>query len=255
MLPVAAAAGAVAVLTIVAAVALHTGAGQRLDQRSMDTVVASRETKIAVLGGLGYVSIGAMIAVAVACVLLAVAQGRIRLVAGAAVTIIGANVTTQLLKHVVLDRTTFDVVAVNSLPSGHATVVASAVGALLIAAPRPARLLLVVPGSFAVMLTGASLIVAGWHRPADVIAALAVCLAWTAVGAVVAGGAHRGAAGVALGSLVGSGGALLLLIAIGVRPAYGWSGFGEAALVLGVMAVATAFTVTLMERVSPSAQP
>ena len=164
-----------------------------------------------------------------------------------------SNVTTQLLKEVVLERSQLDVIAPNSLPSGHTTVVASAVGALLLVSPRALRLLVVVAGAFAVMLTGASTVVAGWHRPADIVAALAVCLAWTAAGAIMVGGSHRPTSGVGLWSLAGAGFALVLLVAIGVRPSYGWSGFGEAAVVLGAIALATAFTIALMERVSPTA--
>ena len=107
-------------------------------------------------------------------------------------------------------------------------------------------------GAFAATVTGASTIVAGWHRPADIAAALAVCLGWTAVGSLVVGGSRRRAPGVGLGSLAGAGGALVLLVAMGVRPAYGWSGFAEATVVLGAMALATAFTVGVMERISPT---
>ena len=114
--------------------------------------------------------------------MLAIVRGRVRLAVAALVVIVGANVTTQLLKEVVLERSALDVIAPNSLPSGHTTVVASAVGALLLVAPRALRLPVVVPGAFAVTVTGASTVVAGWHRPADIVAALAVCLAWTAVG-------------------------------------------------------------------------
>jgi membrane-associated phospholipid phosphatase len=251
--PLTAAAGAVGVLVAVAVVALRTGAGQRLDERAMSTVVAGRETEVTVLSLLGRVSIGAVLAVAAICVALAIARGRLRLAAAALLVIAGANITTQLLKEVVLERSALDVIAPNSLPSGHTTVVASGVGALLLVAPRALRLLVVVPGTFAVTATGASTVVAGWHRPADIVAALAVCLAWTAAGSLVAGGSQRPAPGVAAGSLVGAGAALVLLVAIGVRPAYGWSGFLEATIVLGAMALATAVTVALMERVSPTA--
>lgn len=255
-IPLAAAAGSVGVLVAVAVVALRTGAGQRLDEWAMRTVVAGRDTEMTVLSLLGRVSIGAVLAVAVTCVVLALAHGRMRLAAAALAVIAGANVTTQLLKEVVLERSVLDVIAPNSLPSGHTTVVASAVGALLLVSPRALRLLVVVAGSFAVMLTGASTVVAGWHRPADVVAALAVCLAWTAVGSFVAGGARRSVRGVAVGSLVGTTVALVLLVLIGVRPSYGWSGFGEAALVLGVLTVITAAAVGAMERTSPTpAQP
>ena len=244
--------GAVGVLAAVAVVALRTGAGQRLDEWARTTVVAGRDAEVTVLNLLGRVSIGTVLAVAAACVVLAIVRGRVRLAVAALVVIVGANLTTQLLKEVVLERSALDVIAPNSLPSGHATVVASAVGALLLVAPRALRLPVVVPGAFAATLTGASTVVAGWHRPADIVAALAVCLAWTAAGSLVAGGSHQTAPGVAAGSLAGAAGALVLLVAIGVRPAYGWSGFGEATVVLGALALATAFTVAVMERISPT---
>ncbi len=240
-------------LLVVTIVALHTGAGQRLDERAMRTVVAGRETELTVLSLLGRVSIGAVLAVSVVCVVLAILRGRVRLAVAALVVIAGANITTQLLKEVVLERSQLDVIAPNSLPSGHTTVVAGAVGAMLLVSPRAVRLLVVVAGAFAVMLTGASTVVAGWHRPADIVAALAVCLAWTAAGAIMAGGSHQPTSSVGLWSLTGAGLALVLLVALGVRPSYGWSGFGEAAVVLGAIALATAFTTALMERVSPTA--
>ncbi len=219
----------------------------------MRTVVAGRDAELTVLSLLGRVSIGAVLAVSVVCVVLAILRGRVRLAVTALVVIAGANVTTQLLKEVVLERSQLDVIAPNSLPSGHTTVVAGAVGAMLLVSPWALRPLVVVAGAFAVMLTGASTVVAGWHRPADIVAALAVCLAWTAVGAFVAGGSHRPTSGVGLWSLAGAGFALVLLVAIGVRPSYGWSGFGEAAVVLGLTAAATALAIALMERISPTA--
>lgn len=243
-------------LIVVTVVALHTGVGQRVDERAMRTVVAGRETELAVLSVLGRVSIGTILAVSVICVMLAILRGRVRLAVAALVVIAGSNVTTQLLKEVVLERSQLDVIAPNSLPSGHTTVVAGAVGAMLLVSPRALRLLVVVAGAFAVMLTGASTIVAGWHRPADIVAALAVCLAWTAAGAIMAGGSHRPTSGVGLWSLAGAAVALVLLVAIGVRPSYGWSGFGEAAVVLGLTAAVTALAIALMERISPTgAQP
>ncbi len=253
--PLTAAVGAVGVLVAVAMVALRTGAGQRIDQRAMTTVVAGQDAEVTVLSLLGRVSIGAVLAVAAGCVALAIVRGRARLAAAALVVIAGANLTTQLLK-VLLERTPLDVLGPNSLPSGHATVVASAVGALLLVAPRSLRLAVVVAGALATTITGASTVVAGWHRPADIVAALAVCVAWSAVGSLLVGGSHRPAPGVVVGSMVGAAGALVLLVAIGVRPAYGWSGFGEATVVLGAMAMATALSVALMERISPtSPQP
>ena len=254
--PVTAAVGAIGVLVAVTLVALHTGAGQRLDERARLAVVAGRDAELTVLSVLGRVSIGAVLAVSAVCVVLAIMRGRVRLAAAALMVIVGANLTTQLLKEVLLERSALDVIAPNSLPSGHTTVVASAVGALLLVTPRALRLFLVVAGGFAVTLTGTSTVVAGWHRPSDIVAALAVCLGWTAVGAIYAGGTHHSAPRVWTGSLVGAAVALVMLVAIGVRPAFGWSGFAEATVVLGVLALSTALTVALMERISPArAQP
>jgi membrane-associated phospholipid phosphatase len=250
--PLAAAAGAIGVLVAVALVALRTGAGQRLDERAMLTVVAGREAELAVLSLLGRISIGAVLVVSVVCVVLAVMRGRVRLAAAALMVIAGANLTTQLLKEVLLERSALDVIAPNSLPSGHTTVVASAVGALLLVTPWALRLMLVVAGAFAVTITAASTVVAGWHRPADIVAALAVSLVWTALGSMVVGGSHRGASRVVMSSVAGSAGALVLLVAIGVRPADGWGGFLEATVVLGAMALVTALTVGAMERISPT---
>ena len=249
-------AGAVGALVAVTIVALRTGAGQRLDDRAMAALVAGRDAELTVLSVLGRVSIGAVLAVSMVCVGLALLRGRIRLAVAALLVIVGANVTTQLLKEVVLQRAALEVIAPNSLPSGHTTVVASAVGALLLVVPWALRLPVAVAGALAVTVTGASTVVAGWHRPADIVAALAVCLMWTAGAAIVARGSSRPVPGVGIGSLAGAAAGLVLLVSIGVRPAYGWSGFLEAAIVLGAMGSATAVAVALMERVAPiSAQP
>jgi membrane-associated phospholipid phosphatase len=241
-------------LAVIAQVALHTASGQRLDDRALRTVVAGRDTELAVLSLLGYVSATAVLTVAIAAVGVALLRGRARLGIGALVVLVGSNVTTQVLKHGVLDRTVFDVAAPNSLPSGHTTGVAAAVCALILVAPRSWRQLVALLGAFAITTTGASTVVAGWHRPADVLAALAVSLVWIAGVAAVLGGRRAvSLPGTALSALVGSASGLLLLVGIGVRPSYGWSGFLDAAGVLGVLALATALTVTVADHVA--AQP
>ncbi|RYY43843.1 MAG: hypothetical protein EON53_13555, partial [Actinomycetales bacterium] len=150
-----------AALMAVAAVALGgvlvwfvllTPLGQRLDERAMNTVVAGRETQLQVLSVLGYVSIGAIGIVSIVCVALALSRGRVPLAVGALTIIAGANVTTQVLKHVLLQRADLvdGVVASNSFPSGHTTVIASGVGALCLVSPRWMRPLVVPVGAFAV---------------------------------------------------------------------------------------------------------
>lgn len=233
---------------------LLTPLGQRLDERAMNTVVAGRETQLQVLSVLGYVSIGAIGLVAVVCVALALSRGRVPLAVGALTIIAGANVTTQVLKHVLLQRADLvdGVVASNSFPSGHTTVIASGVGALCLVTPRWMRPLVVPVGAFAVALTGASTVVAGWHRPSDVVGAVLVTTAWTAAVSVLLGSDHERVPGTWLLALVGSIGAIVALVAIGVRPSYGWDGFTDAALVLGALGVALGLGVAAANRVTPT---
>lgn len=243
---------AVAVFAVVAWVALATGAGQRYDEDAMQAAFGGRDRRLMSL--LGYVSIGTIGAVAIACVGLALARGRVRLALGALAVIGGANVTTQVLKRTVLDRADLvdGVVASNSLPSGHTTVVAAGVGALCLVSPRWLRPFVVPVGAFGVALTGASTVVAGWHRPSDVVAAVLVSLAWTAGVAAVVGGRHVGVPSAAWLAPVGAVAALLFLAVVGVRPYAGWPGLPEITLVLGSVAILSAVGVALMHRVAPT---
>ncbi len=94
--------------------------------------------------------------------------------------IVGANVTTQLLKKMVLDRPDFGAVWApgNSLPSGHTTAAASVSLALLLVVPRVWRPWAAVAGAIYTTATGVSTLVGQWHRASDVIAAVFVCGAW-----------------------------------------------------------------------------
>lgn len=239
-------------LLVLVRIALASQRGQSWDQSAMTTVIGGRDTQLAVLSVLGYVSIGAVVAVVAGCAAVALLRGRVALAAGAAVVIVGANVTTQVLKHTVLDRPDLGFGTLNSLPSGHTTVVASAVGAALLVAPRAWRPLVALLGGFATTLTGASTIVAGWHRPSDVIAALAVSLIWTALVSLVLRGPAAPVVGTSAGAVVGCVAAVLFLIAIGVRPLLGWDGFLQAGLVLGAVAAATAVFVVATAATSPA---
>jgi membrane-associated phospholipid phosphatase len=241
-----------AALAAIVRIALQSGRGQRWDNSAMKTVVAGRDAQLRVLSVLGYVSIGAIAVVAAVCLAVALARGRASLAVGALVVIAGANTTTQVLKHNIFTRPDFGLGTLNSLPSGHTTVVASSVGAALLVAPSVLRPAVALGGGFAVTLTGASTIVAGWHRPGDVIAALAVSLGWTAVVATVLHGPRQQFGATAAGSIVGCIGAQIFLLAAGVRPSYGWHGFIQASLVLGAVTLITALFVIAAAAVSPA---
>ena len=100
------------------------------------------------------------------------------LVAAAAVT------STYLLKHYLIVKPDLDVQEAlsNSAPSGHTTFAAAAGAALFLAAPRFLRPTVALCAAFATCLTGASTIINGWHRPADVVTAILVTAIWTVVG-------------------------------------------------------------------------
>ena len=100
------------------------------------------------------------------------------LVAAAAVT------STYLLKHYLIVKPDLGVQEAlsNSAPSGHTTFAAAAGAALFLAAPRFLRPTVALCAAFATCLTGASTIINGWHRPADVVTAILVTAIWTVVG-------------------------------------------------------------------------
>ncbi len=241
-----------AALTLLVRLALHSGRGQQWDNSAMTTVVAGRDAQLALLSVLGYVSIGAIVAVALGCAVVALMRGRPRIGAAAVTVLLGANLTTQILKESVLDRPDFGLLTLNSLPSGHTTVVASAVGATLLVVPGALRPLVALAGGFAATLTGASTIVAGWHRPADVFAALAVSLIWTAAVAVFIHGPRHPVGSTLAGAVIGCVSALVFLVAVGVRPLLGWDGFFQAGLVLGAVTTVTALFVVAAAAISPS---
>lgn len=115
--------------------------------------------------------------------LVTIARSRWYAAAVAALAMVGANLTTQLLKDVILQRPDLGVqtLAQNSLPSGHATLAASSAAALfLMSSPRWRPLVAAVGGTYAV-IAGAATLINLWHRPSDVVAAFLVVGAWTAV--------------------------------------------------------------------------
>lgn len=248
-----AAAGAAALLATIR-VALGSSRGQAWDARALGSLYAGPQARSHVLSLLGYVSIGTVAAALVVCAALALWQGRVRLAVGAVGIIAGANITTQVLKKNVLTRPDYGLSTLNSLPSGHTTVVASVVLATLLVAPARLRTLFTIAGSCAVTLTGASTVVAGWHRPGDVIAALAVCLVWASVVAMLVGvGAGAGRFRELMSAaVIGAIGAGVFLVVVGVRPTNGWVGFIDAAGVLGVLGAVSAVTVGLFSRYAPN---
>jgi membrane-associated phospholipid phosphatase len=178
----------VAVSCAVGTVAVHrlfvgTELGQTVDQALLDKA----EALPPVVGHLAHVLLsGFTLPLVVAACLAPPALALLRrspwLAAGALVLVVGANITTQVLKSYVFERP--DLLALgapNSLPSGHTTVAASVALALALIAPPVLRVPTAVVGMAGSLLVGAATIVAGWHRLSDVAAALMVSAAWAGV--------------------------------------------------------------------------
>jgi membrane-associated phospholipid phosphatase len=115
----------------------------------------------------------------------ALLRGRPRVVLGVGVLILGANGTTELLKHILAAPRPaslffgFSPLPPASWPSGHATAVMSLVLALVLAVParlRPAAAALAASGAIAV---GYSIVAAGLHYPSDVLGGFLVAGTWT----------------------------------------------------------------------------
>jgi membrane-associated phospholipid phosphatase len=166
---------------------VRSSAGQRIDQSGLNHVAGdwasgSRQT---VASWLRDVTIGVVAVVLLGCVAVALARRRLGLGLVAVLVVVGANVTTQALKHVVFERPHLGHGWTNSLPSGHTTIVTSLALASLLVAPRAWRGIVSVGAAVAVTVAGVGTVVAGWHRPSDVVAAFAVCLMWGGVGLAI----------------------------------------------------------------------
>ncbi len=123
--------------------------------------------------------------------LLGLVRGGWPLGIGIGAAILGANVTTQVLKRVIFTRPHLledanAAISHNSLPSGHTTVgMTIAVAAMMVAPPRYRLWVGIISGIYAA-LVGAATVSAGWHRPSDVMAATLVAVGWgAAVSAVL----------------------------------------------------------------------
>lgn len=174
----------------VVAVFLAQPAGQRIDETALrgarigqSRVLDSALSLLHLVSGVGLVLATVGIAV------LACLRRRVDLAIGSTAVVGGSNITTQLLKHVVVERPNLGIetYTVNSLPSGHTTVAVSLAVALLLVAPPRLRGMSAVGGAVAATVMGVAALAAGWHRPSDVVAATFVVGVWAgAVCAVLA---------------------------------------------------------------------
>ena len=158
--------------------------GQRADQLAFEGAARGQgvlwELAEPVLGVVSNTFVGLGLA---AAVILALARGRWWLAAQVAILVAGSNLTTQVLKHAVLDRPALlDVARADSTPCP-ADIRRSrrpSPRAFSSRCPGAWRPVVAVAGAAYAGATGVSTLIGQWHRPSDVVAAILVVLAWGA---------------------------------------------------------------------------
>jgi membrane-associated phospholipid phosphatase len=123
-------------------------------------------------------------------VLVALARRRPRVAAVVAMILLGANVTTQLLKPLLASpRATtlfgYPEVAPASWPSGHATAAMSLTLCAVIVAPSRLRPFVAALGAAFAVAVCYSFLELGWHYPSDVFGGFLVATTWTFLGVSV----------------------------------------------------------------------
>jgi membrane-associated phospholipid phosphatase len=176
---------------LVYGVSVRTVTGRELADLSLRGAIAARPLfSGTVQTVLNVVSIASLLgAVAVVAVIALLRLARLEGLVAIAV-LVGSNVSTWLLKHVLLDRPDLglDEVApatLNSLPSGHTTAAFSTAAAVVFVAQRQWRDVIATAGAGFGALVGVATMLAGWHRAADAVTAFLVVGAWTTAAAIV----------------------------------------------------------------------
>jgi membrane-associated phospholipid phosphatase len=180
---VAVAALAVVLLAVLYLVAVQTGWGQRLDIAALDGRTGRPVVLRATSRLLDTISITSLALLGGAALAIATARGRIHLAITAGVTVLGANVSTQVLKQV-LGRPGLvadDPLPAASFPSGHTTVAMSLAVAFVLVVPPRLRTLTALLGLAYACLIGTGTVTAGWHRPSDVLGGFLVVTAWAGI--------------------------------------------------------------------------
>jgi membrane-associated phospholipid phosphatase len=118
----------------------------------------------------------------------AVLVRRPRAAAAAALTMLGAGVTTQLLKPLLAFQRDFPpghFMGPVAYPSGHTTAVMSLALALIIVSPARLRPLAAAAGGLLTVATVFSILLVGGHYPSDIVGGLLVATSWACVASAV----------------------------------------------------------------------
>lgn len=114
--------------------------------------------------------------------LVAVLRGRPRVALAIGVILLGANLTTHVLKPLLATPRPYDMrdaIGSGSWPSGHATAAMSFVLCCVLAAPSRVRPVVAAVGAVFAVAVCYSFLALGWHYPSDVLGGFLVATTWT----------------------------------------------------------------------------
>jgi membrane-associated phospholipid phosphatase len=162
-----------------------SGAVQRLDRTVRDWLLAEPGSKVESLASAVH-HLGDPLALlsltAVACGI-GLVRGRRREVAAALAVVVGANLTTQLLKVLVSHPRFRSILGAegfswDGFPSGHTTAMASVTIAFAFVVPTALRPLVAGLGAGLTIAVGVSMVVLHRHFPSDIVGGFLVAGAW-----------------------------------------------------------------------------
>lgn len=176
----------------VAGLAYWLGVRTVAGQRAEDRIVADAQALHAITGTRPEVLPLPAVPMVVLAVLALVVVGlaRRRLAAAlVAIMLLSAGAGAGALLKALLPRPRLNLdgwATANSFPSGHVVLAMSIVLALLVVTPAALRLLVAGVGAVATSLVASATLIAAWHRPSDVVGAVAVCVVLFVVATTVA---------------------------------------------------------------------
>jgi len=183
-----AAAVALAGLAVTYMFFIERTAGQYLDESALvEAAVARRIIGVQVSQVLDSLPATSVVIAVIVVLFVTLARRRWKAAGIALAAMAAANLTTQVIKFALPDRPDVGVttLALNSLPSGHSTIAASAAAAVfLVVSPRWRPVTAFAGGSYAVV-AGVATLINQWHRPSDVMAAFFIVALWTSVAGLV----------------------------------------------------------------------
>lgn len=174
---------------------VRTRWGQSVDQAVLQgRDVTNARTRHAAARILQTISVGSLGLGALGLAFIGVLRNRWRLALAVLTSVMGAVITTELLKHVILSRPSLvaeQLYPVNSLPSGHTTVATALAAGLVLVASHRYRAAAVIVGTLYAGGVGVSNVVLAAHRPSDIVAGYAVAVGWAAGVALLLALTHR----------------------------------------------------------------